>query len=122
LGRDPEVFGVRHDSRQVTAGDLFVTWRGARSDGSSFAAAAITRGAVAVIADRERPAGVDATVPWLVAEAPRALLAALGAMLYGHPDRALHLVGVTGTNGKSTVVELVAAMFDAAGIRCGRIG
>jgi UDP-N-acetylmuramoyl-L-alanyl-D-glutamate--2,6-diaminopimelate ligase len=122
LGKDPEVFGVRHDSRQVAAGDLFVTWKGEHRDGVEFAGEAIGRGAVAVLADRERPAGLDPAVPWLVVAAPRSRLAELGAALYGHPDRAMRLIGVTGTNGKSTTVELVAAMLDASGVRCGRIG
>jgi UDP-N-acetylmuramoyl-L-alanyl-D-glutamate--2,6-diaminopimelate ligase len=122
LGHDPEVFGVRHDSRAVSPGDLFVAWRGARHDGALFAADAIARGAVAVIADRERPEGVDARVPWLVVAEPRRSLGALAAPLYDHPERRLTLAGVTGTNGKSTTVELVAAMLDAAGRPCGRIG
>ncbi|HEX9799985.1 MAG TPA: UDP-N-acetylmuramoyl-L-alanyl-D-glutamate--2,6-diaminopimelate ligase [Thermoanaerobaculia bacterium] len=126
LGTDPEVFAVRHDSRAVAPGDLFVAWRGARHDGAAFAGEALARGAVAVVADRARPAELAATpaaaAPWLVAAAPRALLAALAARLYGRPDRELRVVGVTGTNGKSTTVELVAAMLDAAGVACARLG
>lgn len=122
LGSDPEVFGVRHDSRRAAAGDLFVAWRGARHAGAAFAGEAVGRGAVAVLADDERPADLSAAVPWLRAPAPRALLGELAARLHRHPDRTLELVGVTGTNGKSTVVELVAAMLDAAGRPAGRIG
>ncbi|MEO8198276.1 MAG: UDP-N-acetylmuramoyl-L-alanyl-D-glutamate--2,6-diaminopimelate ligase [Thermoanaerobaculia bacterium] len=122
LGSDPEVFGVRHDSRTVGPGELFVTWSGAKFDGRLFAGQAIERGAVAVIADRPRPADTPREVPWLEAADPRALLGDLAAPLYGHPDRALTLVGVTGTNGKSTVVELCANMLEAAGLPCGRIG
>jgi UDP-N-acetylmuramoyl-L-alanyl-D-glutamate--2,6-diaminopimelate ligase len=122
LGNDPEVFGVRHDSRAVAAGELFAAWRGAKHDGAAFAGEAIRRGAVAVVADRARPAEVDATVPWLVAAAPRELLADFAARLYGRPDRDLVTIGVTGTNGKSTTVELVAAMLDAAGTPCARLG
>ena len=122
LGSNPEVFGLRHDSRAVEKGDLFVTWGGARFDGRLFAGQAIERGAVAVLADRPRPAELDPSVPWLTADDPRDLLGDLAAPLYGHPDRDLVLVGITGTNGKSTVVELVAAMLDAADLPCGRIG
>jgi len=75
-----------------------------------------------VISDRPRPEGLAPEVPWLVAAEPRALLGPLAAPLHGHPDRDLVLVGVTGTNGKSTTVELVAAMLDAAGRPAGRIG
>ncbi len=122
LGSDPEVFGVRHDSRTVEPGELFVTWSGAKFDGQLFAGQAIERGAVAVLADRPRSAEGTRGIPWLTAADPRLLLGDLAAPLYGHPDRALTLVGVTGTNGKSTVVELCAAILDAAGFPCGRIG
>jgi len=122
LGIDPEVFGVRHDSRAVEAGELFVAWSGARHDGAAFAADAIARGAAAVLSDRPRPAEVTADVPWLVAESPRELLGELAAPLFGHPENWLTLLGATGTNGKSTVIELVGAMLDAAHVPCGRIG
>ena len=122
LGSNPEVFGVRHDSRALEPGELFVTWSGAKFDGRLFAGQAIERGAVAVLADRPRPAEAPAGIPWLTAAEPRAMLGDLAAPLYGHPDRDLTLVGVTGTNGKSTVVELCAAILEAAGLPCGRIG
>ncbi len=122
LGSDPEVSGVRHDSRTVEPGDLFVTWRGARHDGADHAGEAVARGAGAVLAASERPAGVAAAIPWLVAGEPRRLLASLAGAVYRHPDRELDLVGVTGTNGKSTVIELVAAILDAAGRPAARLG
>ncbi|MEO8275561.1 MAG: UDP-N-acetylmuramoyl-L-alanyl-D-glutamate--2,6-diaminopimelate ligase [Thermoanaerobaculia bacterium] len=122
LGKDPEVFGVRHDSRTVEPGELFVTWSGAKFDGRLFAGQAAERGAVAIIADRDRPADAIGDIPWLRATDPRAILGDLAAPAYGHPDRDLKLIGVTGTNGKSTVVELCAAILEAAGFPCGRIG
>ena len=122
LGSDPEVFGVRHDSRAVEPGELFVTWSGAKFDGRLFAGQAIERGAVAVLSDRPRSAETPREIPWLETADPRALLGDLAAPVYGHPDRSLTLVGVTGTNGKSTVVELCAGILDAAGLACGRIG
>jgi UDP-N-acetylmuramoyl-L-alanyl-D-glutamate--2,6-diaminopimelate ligase len=130
-GADPEVTGVAHDSRRVEAGDLFVAWRGARHDGAAFAREAVGAGAVAVLApegtapppELARPAAAaGAGVPWLTAPDPHALLGPLAARAYGHPDRELTLVGVTGTNGKSTVAALLAAILDAAGRPAGLLG
>ncbi|MDX1384469.1 MAG: UDP-N-acetylmuramoyl-L-alanyl-D-glutamate--2,6-diaminopimelate ligase [Thermoanaerobaculia bacterium] len=113
-----EVTGVCHDSRRVAAGDLFVTWSGESHDGASFAAAAAERGAVAMVGE----SCLDAPLPCLSAAEPRALLGPLASRLYGHPDRELTMVGITGTNGKSTVVALVAAVLDAAGVPAARFG
>ena len=122
LPADPEVRGVSHDSRAVEPGDLFVAWTGGRFDGRTFVPQAVARGAVAVIAPGERPDGLAPEIPWLSAENPRALLGALAARVYGHPDRELVLFGVTGTNGKSTVATLLAAILEQAGHPAGFIG
>lgn len=119
-GSDPEVAGVEHDSRQARPGDLFVALPGERFDGRAFAAAAVAAGAVAVIGPEPGDAAV--AVPWIVVDDPRALLGPLAARVYGHPDRELVLAGVTGTNGKSTVATLIAAILDAAGQPAGFIG
>jgi UDP-N-acetylmuramoyl-L-alanyl-D-glutamate--2,6-diaminopimelate ligase len=118
-GEDPEVTGVTHDSRAVQPGDLYVALVGQRFDGRAFAADAVARGAVAVLG----PAPVNPIdIPWIVAENPRDLLGPLAARVYGHPDRELVLAGVTGTNGKSTVATLIAAIFEAAGVPAGFLG
>lgn len=123
---DPEVAGVAHDSRRVEPGDLFVAWRGARHDGAAFAPQAVAAGAVAVLAvEGTAPPTAIApaeNVPWLTAADPHALLGPLASRAYGHPDRELTLVGVTGTNGKSTVAALLAAILDAAGRPAGLVG
>ncbi|MCZ7652938.1 MAG: UDP-N-acetylmuramoyl-L-alanyl-D-glutamate--2,6-diaminopimelate ligase [Thermoanaerobaculia bacterium] len=122
---EAEVAGLAYDSRRVVPGDLFVTWAGERHDGAAFAAEAVARGAVAVIAPSPRPEGAPeatAALPWLVADAPRALLGPLAARLLGDPGRHLTLVGITGTNGKSTIAALVTAMLEAAGRPCGLLG
>ncbi|HZF12510.1 MAG TPA: Mur ligase family protein, partial [Thermoanaerobaculia bacterium] len=106
------VTGVAHDSRTVAPGDLFVAIPGARHDGRAFAAAAVERGAVAVLGAGSALEGM--TVPWLTTADPRALLGPLAARVYGHPDREMLLVGVTGTNGKSTVATLLAAVIGEA--------
>lgn len=120
--RDPEVTGVAHDSRTVEPGDLFVAFTGQRFDGRAFVAAAVERGAVAVVGPEPGDFAQGLAVPWLVTADPRAVLGPLAARAYGHPDRELILAGVTGTNGKSTVATLIAAILDAAGHPAGFLG
>jgi UDP-N-acetylmuramoyl-L-alanyl-D-glutamate--2,6-diaminopimelate ligase len=119
---DPEVRGVAHDSRAVEPGDLFVALVGQRFDGRAFASAAVAKGAVAVVGPEQGDAAKGLTVPWLVTADPRSILGPLAAHAYGHPDRELVLAGVTGTNGKSTVATLIAAILGAAGRPAGFLG
>jgi len=114
------VTSIDVDSRRVTAGAVFVAVCGHRFDGTTFAAAAVRRGAVLVVSALPRP--IDAGVPWVVVEDTRLALAELAAAFYGDPSHELSVVGVTGTNGKTTTTYLLAAIFDAAGVTCGRIG
>jgi UDP-N-acetylmuramoyl-L-alanyl-D-glutamate--2,6-diaminopimelate ligase len=117
---DPEVTGVAHDSRAVEPGDLFVAVVGQRFDGRAFAPAAVAKGAVAVAGPGAAPPGVE--VPWVPVEDPRSVLGPLATAVYGHPDQELVLVGVTGTNGKSTVATLISAILEAADLPAGFIG
>ncbi|HEY0511066.1 MAG TPA: UDP-N-acetylmuramoyl-L-alanyl-D-glutamate--2,6-diaminopimelate ligase [Thermoanaerobaculia bacterium] len=121
-GADPEVTGVEHDSRRARPGDLFMALPGERFDGRAFAAAAVAAGAVAVAGPDPGDLARGLAVPWLLTEEPRVLLGPLAARVYGHPDRELILAGVTGTNGKSTVATLIAAILGAAGRPAGFIG
>lgn len=122
LGPDPEISGVAHDSRRVAPGDLYVALVGERFDGRKFVPEALARGAVAVIGPEPEAGTPVLPVPWLVAEAPRDLLGPIAARVYDEPHLELALVGVTGTNGKTTVASLVAAMLDAAGKPAGFLG
>jgi UDP-N-acetylmuramoyl-L-alanyl-D-glutamate--2,6-diaminopimelate ligase len=117
---DTRVTAVAYDSRQVGPGSVFVALRGVKADGASFARDALARGAVAVVAETAAPEGVAR--PWIQVADARLALAAMAAGLYGHPSRELTLVGITGTNGKTTTSYLLASIFEAAGVRCGRIG
>lgn len=108
-----EVEGVAHDSRRVKPGDLFVTWKGLSYDGACFLPQAMERGAVAVLT--AEPLAVSPPIPSLIADQPREVLGDLAARVYRHPDRRLRLVGITGTNGKTTVASLLAAMLEADG-------
>jgi UDP-N-acetylmuramoyl-L-alanyl-D-glutamate--2,6-diaminopimelate ligase len=120
LGSDQAVTGVSYDSRQVKQGTVFVALRGVNADGARFAPQAIANGAIAVVAETAAPSGV--TTPWIQVASARSALAELAAAFYGNPSDDLVLVGITGTNGKTTTSYVLASIFEAAGIKCGRIG
>ncbi|MGI8928027.1 MAG: UDP-N-acetylmuramoyl-L-alanyl-D-glutamate--2,6-diaminopimelate ligase [Candidatus Limnocylindrales bacterium] len=112
------VRGIDFDSRSVEAGHVFVAVPGAESDGHDFAADAVARGAVAVIAER---AVARLGVPQLLVGSSRSALALAAAWLNGFPSYRLGVVGVTGTDGKTTTSYLVRSMFEAAGLAAGMI-
>ena len=121
-GGDPgnTVVSVTSDSREVTQGSVFVALKGLKADGTAFARDAISRGAIAVVSEDAAPA--DVTLPWIRVADARLGLAALAATFFENPSDRLVLVGITGTNGKTTTSYLLASIFEAAGIKCGRIG
>ncbi|WP_051425942.1 UDP-N-acetylmuramoyl-L-alanyl-D-glutamate--2,6-diaminopimelate ligase [Jiangella gansuensis] len=121
--RDVPVTGVTHDSRQVRPGDLYLALPGAVTHGARFAADAVRSGAVAVVTDPDgaRLAG-ELPVPVLTADDPRAHMGAVAAAVYGHPDRDLMMLAVTGTNGKTTTSYLLESGLRAAGHTTGLIG
>jgi len=118
------VRGVRHDSRAVRPGDLFVARRGEKSDGARFVADAVARGAAAVMAARGAVDVASAGVPVVVVDDPAAALGYAASAVYGQPSFALEVVGITGTNGKTTTAHLVRAAVDGALGRpsCGILG
>ncbi len=119
-----EVTGFTLSSQRVRPGDLYAALPGSRSHGISFAAAAAEAGAVAVLTDPEGAASVDEAVelPLLVVDAPRALLGPTAARIYGDPAGAMRMIGVTGTQGKTTTTLLAEGGMSAAGIPAGVIG
>ncbi|MEO1367916.1 MAG: Mur ligase family protein, partial [Acidobacteriota bacterium] len=120
----PVVTGVACDSRRVQPGDLFVAIVGERFDGRRFVPAAVEAGAVAILGPSPTAGEISGAVdvPWIDVASPRPLLGALSARAFGAPGDALRLVGVTGTNGKSTLVHLLGSMLDAAGEPAARLG
>ena len=114
------VTGIAYDSRTVAAGDVFVALRGQHADGTAFADQAVARGAIAIVS--EQPPAASGPVDWTVVADARIALAALAAEFFEHPGRELRVVGITGTNGKTTTAYLLASIFDAAGVPCGVLG
>ncbi len=109
-GADPrsEIRGLAWDSRRVVSGDLFFALRGRRADGHEFIPHAVARGAVAVVSES---AVGEVNVPVLRVSAGRVALAKAASAFYGHPTEKLRTIGVTGTNGKTTVVHLLGQLL-----------
>jgi UDP-N-acetylmuramoyl-L-alanyl-D-glutamate--2,6-diaminopimelate ligase len=114
------VTGIGYDSRTVTPGQVFVALKGRNADGTSFARQAIERGAAAVVSEQAAPPGVH--IPWAIVEDARLALAVLAATFYREPSGEMRVIGITGTNGKTTTAYLIASIFEAAGIPCGILG
>ncbi|MBP7146019.1 MAG: UDP-N-acetylmuramoyl-L-alanyl-D-glutamate--2,6-diaminopimelate ligase [Acidobacteria bacterium] len=113
---DAPVTGIALDSRAVRPGDLFAALAGARADGRAFVPDALARGASAVLSAPPRPAAGGAA--WIEADEPRAALASVAKRFHGAPDERLSVIGITGTNGKTTTALLLAGALGAAGRPC----
>jgi len=118
LGVDPLIKGIALDSRNVRAGSIFVALSGTQVDGHTFIPDAVQRGAVAVIAARSLP---GLTVPYLEVDDTRSALASLSAAFYDFPARKLTMIGVTGTDGKTTTANYIFSILNAAGKKAGMI-
>ena len=112
-GLDTEILGLAYDSRKVLPGFLFAAIRGTRTDGNRFLPQAIANGAAGIVSCA--PPLESLAMPWIQVDDERAALAILAANFYQHPTEELHLVGVTGTNGKTTTTYLVESILQEAG-------
>ena len=126
---DPIITGITHDSRAIQPGDLFAALPGDHTHGAKFIDQAVEMGAVAVLTDFGPVGYADRTgvdyfhgMPVLIAEDPRAVLGAASAAIYGDPATDLTVIGITGTNGKTTTAALLSAGLAAAGHTVGVIG
>ncbi len=113
-----EIRGLAYHTRDVEDGTLFFCVPGLKADGHEFAARAAAAGAAALVCER----ACEVPLPQVIAPSVRRALALMAARWYGHPSRALRVVGVTGTNGKTTTAHLAASILGAAGERAGLLG
>lgn len=120
LGAGPqtEVTGLAYDNRRVSPGTLFFCVPGFTRDGHDFARDAVARGAAALVVQRP----LDLGVPEVVVPDVRAAMGAAAARMHGDPTRDLQVIGVTGTNGKTTTAFVIRALLEAAGTNCGLMG
>lgn len=117
-GAAPDITAIRYRSAEVAPGDLFACLPGSRADGHDHAAGAVARGASALLVSRP----LDLPVPQVVAPDPRAAMAIMAARLAGDPSRHMAVVGITGTNGKTTCAYVMQSVMRACGMPCGLIG
>ncbi|MEX3713087.1 UDP-N-acetylmuramoyl-L-alanyl-D-glutamate--2,6-diaminopimelate ligase [Cytobacillus horneckiae] len=115
---DIEITSIENDNRTVEEGSLFVCIKGYTVDGHDFASSAVEKGAVAVIAERQ----LNLPVPVFVVKNTRRAMALLADAFYGQPSQQLHLIGVTGTNGKTTISHIIDKILADAGKTTGLIG
>ena len=117
---DHTITGLTYDSRTVTEGNCFFAVRGTQSDGHDYIPRAVEAGAVAVVCEQEPEKKSDGVSYIVVADTNKAM-ADMAAAYYDHPSRELHLVGVTGTNGKTTIATLLYDLYRRMGYRAGLI-
>lgn len=115
---DVDIIGVDIDSRRVKPGHLFVAIKGTQVDGHSFIAKAVELGAYAILCE-ELPAELKEGVTYVVVDSTEEAVGCVATLFYGDPSRKLKLVGVTGTNGKTTIATLLYNMFRKFGHKCG---
>ena len=114
-----KVEGLAYDSRRVKPNSLFVAIRGEKTDGNNYVRQAIEKGAIAVASEDFRPK--DCGVCWIQVRNARQALASVAAYYYGQPSERLRLIGITGTNGKTSIAYLIESIVRASGARCGLI-
>ncbi len=123
IDSDALIHGIRLNSREISAGELYVALPGTRVHGGRYANAAIAAGAVAILTDAQGAELIgNCDVPVITVEDVRAVMAKVAARIFGQPAKQLELFGVTGTNGKTTTVALLESALSSCGRRVGTIG
>lgn len=118
INGNPEITKISFDSRDVAPGTLFIAIKGSSSDGHDFIKGAVDSGASAILCEREEP---SCKIPTIIVDDTHYALGVLSSAFYGHPSGELNLVGITGTNGKTTTVTLLHRLFSHLGYKCGLI-
>ncbi|MCX7919104.1 MAG: UDP-N-acetylmuramoyl-L-alanyl-D-glutamate--2,6-diaminopimelate ligase [bacterium] len=116
-----EILGLAHSSKEVTPGSLFICIEGYKTDGHRYAAQAIENGAVALVINKEL-AGIPEQIALIKVPNTRSAEASLAAKFYGYPSQKMPVIGITGTNGKTTTTYLIESILRSAGYRPGVIG
>ena len=116
--KNPVISGIVFDSRKVTCGSLFIAVKGYKTDGHDFVSSAITSGASAVLCET-LPENPDKNICWIKTPDSAKALGLAASNFFGNPSSSLKLVGVTGTNGKTTIATLLYKMFLSLGYKCG---
>ena len=117
-GENIEIESIENDNRKVQPGSLFICIKGYSVDGHDFAEDAEKKGAVAVLAEKELPL----QIPVIVVKDTKRAITLLADFFYGHPTQKLNLIGITGTNGKTTTSHLIEKIFSDQGQVTGLIG
>ena len=116
--KDIDITGISYNSKTVKEGEIFVCLKGEHSDGHEFAKMAVENGAAALYCEKE----LDIDVPQVIVESTRHQIADLAAAFYNYPSKKIKLIGVTGTNGKTTVTHLIQRIVEDAQHKCALIG
>ncbi|MBQ8848507.1 MAG: UDP-N-acetylmuramoyl-L-alanyl-D-glutamate--2,6-diaminopimelate ligase [Candidatus Gastranaerophilales bacterium] len=116
--KDIDIKGISYNSNTINSHEIFVCLKGEHVDGHNFAQSAFEKGAVALMC--EKPLNIE--IPQLIVESTQESIADLAAVFFHHPSRELNLIGVTGTNGKTTVAHLVQKIFEQNSKKCALIG
>ncbi len=125
--KNVNVIGVSENSKKIKQNFIFVAIEGSNDDGYKYIPEAIERGAIAIIGEKDLPPEVSAycqrfEVPYFLCEDPRKFLAELAHLLAGEPTKDMVVIGITGTNGKTTITYMVESILKEAGVRVGRFG
>ena len=116
--KDIDIKSLSYNSNSIQEGCMFICIKGERTDGHNYAADAVSKGAAAVFAEKE----LDLDVPQIIVKDTKRTLAYISAAFYGEPSKELNIIGVTGTNGKTTVTHLIQKILEENNEKCVLIG